>query len=56
MRGAYQKGRNAFADGVPITACPYNDKRKDDGRLTWSRAFRSAWVDGWREAQQERDG
>lgn len=46
MRGAYRKGFLAFSSGEPRQS-PYKDKRKPDGRLTWSRAFESAWLDGW---------
>jgi ribosome modulation factor len=52
MRGAYKKGRNARLAGEPIEACPYKDKRKGDGRLSWSRAFISAWRDGWQDAEK----
>lgn len=44
---AVQKGRDAFLAGKPRTACPYKDKRKDDGRLTFSRAWQIAWRDGY---------
>lgn len=47
MRGAYRKGYDAAEAGEPASACPYQDKRKSDGRLTWSRAFEAAWRDGW---------
>ena len=53
-RGAFNKGRKAAANGEPESACPYEDKRKDCGRLTWSRAFIAAWRDGWRW-QREQD-
>jgi len=46
--GAFRKGALAHQAGQPIEACPYSDKRKPDGRLSWSRAFRSMWLDGWR--------
>jgi hypothetical protein len=49
MRGAYKKGAMAAQEGLPLTACPYLDKRKPDGRLSWSRAFRTAWRDGWND-------
>jgi ribosome modulation factor len=52
-RGAYRKGYEAAKAGLSITACPYQDKRKGDGRLTWSRAFQSAWRDGWDAARQD---
>jgi hypothetical protein len=50
LRGAYTKGWRAAKGGQPRTACPYVDKRKVDGRLTWGRAFRSAWIDAWTTA------
>lgn len=52
MRGAYLKGRRAFERGEPITACPYRDRRTWSGRLTWSRAFITAWKDGWRDGEK----
>ncbi len=51
-RGAYRKGYEASQAGLPVSACPYEDKRKWDGRLTWSRAFQAAWCDGWNAARQ----
>jgi len=52
MRGAYFKGAKAAHAGQGDDACPYRDKRNDTGRLTWSRAFISAWEDGHRDAIQ----
>jgi ribosome modulation factor len=54
IRGAYLKGHKAFEAGESEACCPYEDKRKDSGRLTWSRAFISAWSDGYRDAQNEK--
>jgi hypothetical protein len=51
-QGAYRKGRRAWNDGVPFENCPYPDTRKDSGRITWSRVYRNAWKDGWRDAKQ----
>ncbi len=48
MLGAFKKGILAHQAGEPIEACPYGDKRKPDGRLSWSRSFIAAWRDGWR--------
>lgn len=45
---AERKGREAARAGLPESACPYKDKRKDDGRLTFSRAWRNAWLRGYR--------
>lgn len=52
MRGAYRKGYEAANAGKGPGTCPYDDKRKDCGRITWSRAFRAAWHDGWNDARQ----
>lgn len=46
-RGAYLKGTRAALAGEPVTACPYEDRRKDSGSLSWSRSFIRAWEDGW---------
>jgi hypothetical protein len=48
LLGAFKKGVLAHQAGEPIEACPYGDKRKPDGRLSWSRAFGAVWQDGWR--------
>jgi hypothetical protein len=53
MRGAFRKGYDAGVSGYPCSS-PYADKRKDDGRLTWSRAFASAWRDGWLAGDEQR--
>lgn len=53
MIGAYNKGKTARKTGIPISENPYGDKRKPDGRLTWSRAFYKCWEDGWRDAEKE---
>lgn len=50
IRGAFQKGMAAHQGGQPLDACPYGDRRKADGRLSWSRSFIAAWRDGWRWA------
>lgn len=54
LDGAYLKGLAAGVAGEPSEACPYEDKRKPCGRLTWSRAFRTAWGDGWKSATTDR--
>jgi hypothetical protein len=51
-QGAYRKGVRAFQAGEPLAACPYDDKRKWRGTLTWSRSFIAAWCDGWRDARK----
>lgn len=55
MVGAYLKGLHAALSGEPADACPYRDIRKPSGRLTWSRAFRTAWRDGWEHATKDRE-
>jgi hypothetical protein len=52
--GAFKKGVASNQSGLPITACPYQDKRTPSGRLSWSRSFISAWVDGWRWGDKRR--
>lgn len=47
MRGAFRKGYDAQKDGAGMDECPYKDKRTDTGKITWSRAYMSAWRDGW---------
>jgi len=46
LQGAYLKGWRAAQAGESATTCPYWDKRKKDGRLTWARSFLLAWQDG----------
>lgn len=53
MRGAYGKGIQAFIDGKTIDDCPYSDKRKPSGGLSWSRAFLKTWQDGFNEAKRK---
>jgi ribosome modulation factor len=48
LRGAYIKGYQAAIRGDDSGSCPYADKRKYSGGLTWSRSFISAWDDGYR--------
>jgi hypothetical protein len=35
--------------------CPYEDKRKPSGKLSWSRAFINAWSDGLHDALRDRE-
>lgn len=53
LAGAFRKGMAAHQNGQSIRCCPYADNRKNDGRLSWSRAFRNAWFDGWHWAAQQ---
>lgn len=56
MRGAYKKGAAAFFSGNGFDDCPYRDKRKTSGGLSWSRAFIACWQDGYADAQRAVDG
>ena len=50
--GSFKKGANAYALGLGLDSCPYDDKRKTNGKLTWSRAYIVAWRDGWKYARK----
>lgn len=52
LQAAFRRGWRARLAGLAFEACPYVDRRKYDGRLTWSRAFRSAWQEGFRWAER----
>lgn len=52
---AFRKGMAAFHAGEARNCCPYADKRKPDGKLSWSRSFIRAWDDGWLWAQYQAD-
>jgi hypothetical protein len=48
LDGAERKGREARRAGVARADNPYPDWRTiGHGHVTWSRAFRTAWRDGW---------
>jgi hypothetical protein len=57
LAGAKRKGAEAHQAEMPITACPYADKRNNyrNGN-TFSRAFQNAWREGWLEQQASIDG
>lgn len=46
LAGAWEKGRLAALDGKPDRS-PYPDRRTYRGGVTFSRAFRKAWSEGW---------
>lgn len=50
MKGAYRKGAVAATLGQTIQSCPYDDLRKPNGKLSWSRAFIRAWEQGHADA------
>ena len=46
--GAVRKGYEARQGKTGrMSDCPYKDKRGDNGRITFSRAFRKAWLAGY---------
>lgn len=45
-----RRGAEARRRGAKITDCPYRDKRTHSGKLTFSRAWRNAWLRGWTRA------
>lgn len=47
MQGAFARGARAAEAGVAADANPYRDRRGDSGQVTFSRAFRRAWREGW---------
>ena len=55
LYGAYLKGLEACLAGNQLVDCPYEDKRKPSGKLSWSRAFINAWHAGWWDAKRERE-
>jgi ribosome modulation factor len=50
---AERKGREAGLAGLGADACPYQDKRQNSGRLTFSRAWRNSWLAGWKAGREE---
>ena len=46
---AKRKGEQARRDGKAETENPYPDTRTWRGHVTFARAFRRAWAEGWRE-------
>jgi ribosome modulation factor len=50
-------GARARQKGVPRAKCPYKDLRTTRGAVTFSRAFRTAWFNGWdKEDKRIREG
>jgi hypothetical protein len=54
LRGAFRKGWEAFWAGRTLLSNPYPDKRtRYQNSVTFSRAFRRHWAEGWRAGEQE---
>lgn len=49
LQTAKRKGIVAFRMGFQESDCPYPDTLKADGKVTFSRSFRNAWFEGYRE-------
>jgi ribosome modulation factor len=51
---AFRKGYLAAETGsARLDGCPYRDKRSSLGRITFSRAFRNAWLAGYDRCQED---
>ena len=51
--GARYRGYSDRMQGCAVAANPYPDRRTRLGRVTFSRAFRRAWAEGWTIADSE---
>ena len=54
FRTAWRKGWEARQEGLPRSRNPYLDLRTDRGSITFSRAWRNTWDDGWLAADREK--
>jgi hypothetical protein len=52
FEAAILKGMKAKSEGKTLLDNPYKDIKKQDGRLTFARAFRNAWAEGWHRQNQ----
>ena len=54
FKSAWWSGVYAFRTGKAITECPYSDLRggRNGYIITWSRAFRRFWTQGYRDAEK----
>lgn len=50
---AKQQGQRAFRRGLTEDDCPYQDIRGESGKVTFSRGWRNAWLEGFRSEQQQ---
>lgn len=48
LAAAYRRGRRDRYSGRTEAMNPYPDHRTWRGAVTWSRAYRKEWSDGWR--------
>ena len=53
---AQQAGCKAWDAGKTLDDCPYSDKRTSRGGVTYARAYRNAWVRGWRSREAGEPG
>jgi ribosome modulation factor len=54
LQSAFRRGFEDGFKGRPRSENPYPDLRNDGGKITWSRAFRNAWHDGWDRGNSQR--
>lgn len=54
LESAVLRGMRDALTNVSLEDCPYEDKRKPSGLLSWSRAFQNAWRDGWWSIEHDR--
>lgn len=50
-RSSIAKGWKAYFAGQEESDCPYKDTRTLDGRVSFSRAYRKAWLQGYNAAK-----
>lgn len=53
LRAAFKKGHDAAVAGMSRDACPYKDHRTTRGAVTFSRAYRKAWLKGFAEYNEK---
>lgn len=56
FRHAFWLGYQAAAKGADKSDCPYRDLRTRRGNVTYARAFRRAWHEGWEHGRGDRPG
>ena len=53
LETARRKGHEARRNGESREACPYRDTRNEMNQVTFSRAFRRAWFEGYEQREKE---
>lgn len=52
---AWRKGYAAAHNGAKKSDCPYKDHRTKRGGVTFSRAYRNAWMEGFKHGLTDKD-